>query len=177
MANLYGKEYTKDQLLELVGDISQIAYARHSKLVGGYKDGTDIIDFKTGSGLSFTVVPGRAMDISSADYNGKSLAWKSGAGEINSSYYNENGIEWLRSFSGGLVTTCGLTYLGAPCEDEGTSLGLHGRISNTPAENISITTWWDGNDYFLSASGKMKEYRVFGENMVLRRTITSKLGE
>ena len=37
------------------------------------------------------------------------------------------------------MTTCGLTYMGAPCTDAGDTLGLHGRISNTPACDVGVS--------------------------------------
>ena len=48
------------------------------------------------------------------------------------------GLEWLYSFAGGLLTTCGLTHVGGPEEDEFGRRGLHGRISNLPATVESI---------------------------------------
>ncbi|MCL4499314.1 MAG: aldose 1-epimerase family protein [Chloroflexi bacterium] len=177
MPTLFGKKYTKRELLDKVGDISQIGGARQMKLVGGFQDGVDVVEFRTGSGLRFTAVPGRALDISIAEFNGNPLAWCAAAGEVNAAYYDEQGLGWLRSFFGGLVTTCGLTYAGAPCVDEGVELGLHGRISSTPASNLWVDGKWDGDEYTMWAAGKMRESRLFGENMLLERKISAVLGQ
>lgn len=67
--------------------------------------------------------------------------------------------------------------MGAPCVDEGVPLGAHGRISNIPAFDIGITQEWQENDFVISVRGKVREATVFGENLVLTRTITTKLGD
>lgn len=177
MPTLFGKSISKAELLASIGDLSQIGGVQQVKLVGGYQDGVDAVEFRTGSGLSFRVVPGRGLDISLAEYRGIPLAWRTPAADTASPYYNEPGLEWLRSFSGGLLTTCGLTYVGAPCVDQGEPLGLHGRISNTPATNVSVDGGWEGDEYRMWVSGKLREYRFKGENLVLRRRISALLGQ
>src|SRR5258705_13654089 len=83
----------------------------------------------------------------------------------------------LRSFFGGLLTTCGLTQVGQPCVDGDEQLGLHGRIGNTPAEDVWAHAEWQGEDYGLSAGGTMRETRVYGEDLPLSRRIRVRLGE
>jgi hypothetical protein len=117
------------------------------------------------------------MDIGMATYNGIPLNWYSGTGYVESSYFEPEDFGWLRSFHGGLLTTCGLTYLGKPCVDNGKKLGLHGRISNIPAKNICLNTYWEKDDYILSVKGEAREISVFGENVCLRREITVRTGE
>ena len=91
-------------------------------------------------------------------------------------FFEEPGLGWLRNFPGGLVTTCGLTYAGAPCEDNGEKLGLHGRFSNTPASNVWVDGEWEGDDYRMWAVGKIRESRLFGENILLKRKVSAVLG-
>ncbi|HGE70147.1 TPA: DUF4432 family protein, partial [Candidatus Poribacteria bacterium] len=130
-----------------------------------------------GSGFSFTVTPDRGMDITYAEYNGQPLCWRSATGDVHPAFYEPEGLGWLRSFYGGLVTTCGMTYAGAPCVDEGKELGLHGRISNTPAKNVWIDGEWQGDNYVIWIQGKVREASVFGENIQLTRKIWANLGE
>ncbi len=177
MAQLYGQRISREELLKRVGDISQIAEARHVQLVEGNERGVDAVEFRTGTGFNFTVLPGRGMDISYAEYCGKPLCWRSSTGDVASPYYDPEGLRWLRNFFGGLVATCGLTTAGAPSTDQGEELGLHGRIGNTPAKHVWVDGAWDGDDYVMWAQGKMRETRVFGENLQLTRKITAKLGE
>jgi Domain of unknown function (DUF4432) len=62
-------------------------------------------------------------------------------------------------------------------ERDGEELGLHGRISNTPAALLSHEARWDGEGCLLEARAEVRESRVFGANLVLRRTISARVGE
>lgn len=177
MAKIYGREYTKRELMKRVGDISQLAGARLSTLEYGKAKGVAAVDVKTGSGLGFTILPDRGMDIAWADYKGMALSYISKTGVVSPAFYDFDGLEFLRSFYAGMLTTCGLTYMGAPCVDEGKPLGLHGRASNLPAEDLCISNEWVGDDFVISVKGRIREAAVFGENITLAREITAKLGE
>lgn len=176
MARLFGRDYTKQELLQRIGSISQIAGVKEARFTDGYEDGVKAYFLRTGSGLNFTVVPSRGMDISNADWCGRSLGWISPTGEVAPQYYEPEGLRWLRSFGGGLLVTCGLTQVGSPTVDNGQELGLHGRVSNIPAYNISYGSEWQGDDYIIWVEGKVREASVFGENLVLTRRISTKLG-
>jgi len=80
-----------------------------------------------------------------------------------------------RSYHGGLVHLSGLRNVGAACED-GEELGLHGRISNIPAEGASIRTHWEGDDYYIEINGEVKETTALGEYVALNRKISTMLG-
>jgi len=177
MVKLHGKNFTSKKLRERVGDVSQIGGVRLGKLEEGKSAGVKIADFRTGSGFNFSVSISRGMDISSAEYKGIPLCWRSATGNVHPVFFEPEGLNWLRSFFGGLLTTCGLTYFGPPCEDEGESLGLHGRVSHIPAENIGVEETWEGDEYILSLKGKVRETKVFGENLTLKRKIHTQLGE
>ncbi len=76
------------------------------------------------------------------------------------------------------MTTCGLTHFGPPETDENEERGLHGRISNIPASIESVIQPDPANGKFdMSITGLMKQSKIFGPNLELRRTISSTLGE
>jgi len=175
MAEYGGVRYTRAELEGLVGKMDQVAGVTLADLSDGRARGCRIAEVRTGSGFSFTVNLDRAMDIVRADFRGRSLCWRSVAGDVHPAYYEPEGLAWLRGFAGGLLTTCGLTHYGAPCEDRGEALGLHGRIGNTPAEKVSVSEGWKGNDYMISLSGEMREGYLFGACFRLRRTMTTSL--
>ena len=174
---IFGKEYTREELKQRIGDISQIAGIKSYTLNEGRAKGVDAMDVRTGSGFSFTVLPGRAMDIAWMDYKGMPVSYITKAGITNSQYYQPYGYEWLRSFYGGMLTTCGLTHVGPPGKDGIWDLGIHGRISNTPAEEVSCNIEWEGNELVLTVQGKMREAVLYEENMVLSRKIVARGGE
>lgn len=175
MTSLHGREYTKSELRKRVGDISQLGGAMEYTYASGKAKGTSAIEVRNGSGLRFVILPNRGMDIAYAEFQGIPLSYISKTGIVEASHYDEP--DFLRSFSAGLLTTCGLTYMGAPCKDEGIELGAHGRIANTPAFDVGIVQEWHGDDYVIEVRGKVREATVFGENMVLTRTITTKFGD
>jgi hypothetical protein len=161
-----------------VGNISQIGGIETSVLDNGPAAGSRIAWFNTGSGLRYKVSIDRCLDIAEAFHNQHSLAWLSHGG-LTAPHSNANyGLEWLYSFAGGLLTTCGLTHIGSPESDGNEDRGLHGRISNTPATLESVIQPDPSSGRMdMSITAVVKESRVFGPNLELRRTITSTLGE
>jgi galactose mutarotase-like enzyme len=149
-----------------------------SVLDNGLGRGTRIAWVNTGSGLRYKVVIDRAMDIMEAFHNQHGLAWISHVGTAAPQPMSDAAIDWLRTFGGGLITTCGLSNAGAPSSDEHGTHGLHGKISNIAAEIESIVQpdpLMGKMD--MSITGVMKETTVFGPCLELRRTISSRLGE
>ena len=147
-----------------------------ARLSDGFERGVRTVDFRTGSGFDFTVLADRGLDIGAANFNGAALAWQSPTPYAHPAFYEPDGLGWLRGFGGGLMTTCGLTYFGAPNVDEGQPLGLHGRASNLAATHLAYGADWHGDEYELWVSGQIREVRFFGENVVLRRRISAWLG-
>lgn len=176
MATIYQEKLSKEEILKRVGDISQIADAREGVLTSGRADGVRVIDVKTGSGLEFSVLPSRGMDIAWASYQGKAISFLSKTGVVKPEMFEKDGLSFLRSFTCGLLTTCGLTYMGAPCIDRGEELGLHGRISHIPAREVSVDQRWAGDEFLMEISGKVIQSAMFGERMVLERRIHTELG-
>jgi hypothetical protein len=161
-----------------VNNYAQVGGIETSILDNGLGKGTRIGWVNTGSGLRYKVVIDRGLDIVDAFYNQYSLAWLSHGGVTAPRPDANRGLEWLYSFGGGLLTTCGLTHVGGPETDEFGERGLHGRVSNIPAciESIVQPDLAAGK-LQMSITAVMKESRVFGPNLELRRTISSNLGE
>lgn len=177
MPFLWGRSLTRAEVLSHVGDISQVAGARPCVLANGPEDGLRAIELYTGGGLEFTVVPGRGMDISATRVNGRSLAWRAAPTDFNAALYEPEELGWLRTFAGGMLVTAGLTYMGAPCVDQGVRLGLHGRVSHTPARNVACSGEWRGDEYIVSATGCVREAAVFGDRLSMTRTISIQAGK
>lgn len=177
MVELYGETFTREDILRRVGDVRQIGGIELVELADGKERGTRAAIFRTGSGFEFTALPDRGMDIAGANCCGFPVGWASATGRTAPAFYDSRGLEWLRGFSGGLLVTCGLTHLGAPCVDGGEELGLHGRASNIPARRLGISEGWEGDEYVMKLSGELYEARVFQPTIVLRREIVSRLGE
>ena len=174
---LFGRSLTDRELRRRVGRLDQAAGIEPLVLDDGPARGVRALRVRTGSGLSFTVLPDRGMDLDATEFRGVPLAWLSHTGVVAPSFRESEGEGWLRSFHGGLLVTCGLQNVGPPGEVNGEVLGLHGRVSNTPASRVSHEARWDEGGCVLEARGEIREARVFGANLVLRRTISARVGE
>lgn len=149
-----------------------------SVLDNGKGRGTRIAWVNTGAGLRYKVVIDRAMDIAEAAYNAHNLVWISDLGTAGPEPFSDKGVDWLRTFGGGLMVTCGLSHFGPPEKDDNEARGLHGRISNEPAEIISIVQPDPRSGKMeMSITGRVRETRLFGPCFELTRTISGTLGE
>lgn len=154
-----------------VGNTFQLGGTRHYRLTDGSADGCRCIDVNTGSGFSYTVVCDRGLDISLASYKGTNLAFLTENMEAHPACFDASGAEWLRTFSAGLLTTCGPTHLGPPCEDDGEILGQHGRWTSLPAKKVC-----DLSDYekgILKITGQLHDCTPFGHKIAIKRSISS----
>jgi hypothetical protein len=180
MPKVFGHKYTRKQLVERVGDMSQLAGARQAELVEGHERGAGLIEVFNASGLCFSILPGRSLDIASAHYKGMSLCFRGNTGDVGPAFYEPQGYGWMRGFFGGLVTSCGMTFTGHPevdPEEENEELGLHGRLSFIPAKGVVTDSTWENEDYVVRIRGRMREAVVFGTNLELKREISTVLGE
>ncbi len=89
----------------------------------------------TGTGLRYKVVLDRAMDIADAFFITSTVL----AGSVRRalplhSHFQTSGIDLLKTFGGGLVTTCGLTHIRGPERTNTDNVGYMDAISNIPAE-------------------------------------------
>lgn len=175
MPTLFNHYYRPDQLRRLTGTLDQLAGVRVVEYADGKARGLRAAEMWTGSGFRFTILLDRGLDIGPAEFCGKPLAWLHPA-LGTPGQFEPQGAGWLRTFGGGLVTTCGLTHFGQPEQDGGEALGLHGRISHLPAQAVRVITQWQGDDYVLSIEGEVRQAVVFGENLLLTRRITTRLG-
>jgi len=74
-----------------------------------------------------------------------------------------------------MLVTCGLDTFGPPAREGAEELGQHGRVSNLPAREVSYHTGWVDEVYRLEVGGEVRQAKVFGENIVLRRRISTSL--
>lgn len=176
MVELYGRNWTREDLEARSGRMDQLAGIRRVRLSGGPGDGVELAEITTGTGFDFTVALSRGMDLYDARWQGRSLCWHSCTGMRAAAEYDPRGFEWLRIFFGGLLTTCGLTTVGWPSRDGQTDCGLHGRYTALAAEDVSTFVGWQDGEYHLTLGGTMREVNVHGEKLFLHRSIRARLG-
>jgi galactose mutarotase-like enzyme len=138
-------------------------------------DGQRIVEAYNSSGLTFTILPDRGLDLWTAHYNGRPLTWIS----QGAPHAPDFGLTWLQQFNGGLLATCGLTHAGPPEIDDQTGVArdLHGRYSRLRAGAVAVEAVEVGDDYTLTLSGEVTQSALFGEQLVLERTYMMVLGK
>jgi hypothetical protein len=160
------------EALERVGTLDQFAGIDSFVDEQGALRGSRRLRVTTGGGLQYDVHPDRALDLGAASLDGIPLAWLSSTGITDPRFAESDGRGWLRTFGGGLLATCGLDAVGPAVEDEDGVAPMHGRIGQIPA----TLTRSEATPNELVIAGTVRQTRVFGENLVLRRTITSAVG-
>lgn len=171
MPVLWGKNYTRRELLRRVGDIRQLARVEPFEYVDGAQRGVRAVRMHNAAGVDLVVVPDRGMSIMEVFYNGVPLAFLSGVGVAHPAYSEHAGLGWLRTWPGGFLTPCGLNQVGSPAEEDGETLGLHGRAASIPAGEVRWGGDWREDDYFLYVDGVVRQVSVFGEDLSLRRRV------
>lgn len=188
MPELYGQSLSRDDLERRTGVLSQFAGVRFMTLSDGLETGIRMLEFRSGTGLRFTVLVDRAMDIADCDYCGRAIGWHSPSGFRHPGLHEpegEGGLGWLRSFSG-LLVTCGLDHILFMDERDAASYNyaprksvrnsIHGRVSAIPARLSGYGEIWDGSRCTLWCEGIVSQGAVFGENLELRRRIEIDVG-
>jgi len=167
-----------DSWKDKISNTAQLGGIETAVIDNGRGRGTRIAWINTGLGLRFKVVLDRAMDIADTFYNRHSIAWLSHAGITAPQPFSNKGVDWLKTFGGGLLTTCGLDHVGGPEADEYGERGLHSQISNLSAEIESIIQPDPAAGKMdMSITGRVKQSQVLGPNLELKRTISATIGQ
>jgi hypothetical protein len=188
VVTLYGETVSRRALAERTGSLSQFAGVQLSTLGDGVERGVRRLEFRTGTGLRFTVLIDRAMDIAECEHAGRAVGWHSPSGFRHPGlhdYEGEGGLGWFRSMSG-LNITCGLDHTLFMHDDpaghyfygprKAVSSSLHGRVGTIPARLTGYGERWDGDDCVLWAEGVVQQSTVFGEDLHLIRRIEARVG-
>ena len=148
-----------------IGHPTQICGVRETRMVGGKADGMRMLEVRNGKGLDFTVSLDRCADIPYLFYKGNSMAYIAPCGLVAPQYYDNRNDGFLKSFTAGFLTTCGLTAVGEPCTDNGEELPLHGNISHIPCESFSYST----DDTYIKITATMRDGSLGGAQFLFER--------
>lgn len=156
-----------------VGHDSQLYGVEEHRLIGGKGDGQRLFEVTNGQGLELTASPDRNGDITRLRYKGINMSYMSVDGYVAPAYYDATGTNFLKSFTAGFLTTCGLNSVGTPCIDFGETLPLHGTIANQPCEHA----WWTEEKDALVLHSVTKDETIFDRKLRLEREIRISLTE
>lgn len=151
-----------------IGHESQISGVEEHRLVGGKGDGMHLLQVRNGKGLEFTISADRCMDLSRLSFRGDNYGFFSANGYVAPTYYDDKADGWLKTFTAGFLTTCGLLAVGSPCKDQGVELPLHGAVGQIPADRAM----WDEDEDQISVWGTMRHERIFDTKLRLTRRWT-----
>lgn len=158
------------KILEYTGNPSQVFYAQRMKLAEGRADGEDVIEVFNGK-LLMWIMAGRCMDIGRLFFNGQNMAFLSKGGFSNAFNYDSAGTAGLETFAPGFLTTCGLRNSGVPNTCGRESFGIHGRIGQTPAEEVCVDRDLLSDEPAIILKGRTREGKLFGSSLELCREI------
>ena len=150
---------------DYIGNLLQIRGAEKYILEGGKGDGMHFLCVRNGKGLEAWISLDRAGDISRVNFKGDNMGYFAPCGYVSPKYYDGVGFGFLKSFTAGFFTTCGLTAVGSPCNDDGEDLPLHGTISHIPAEFDGIEETEEG----LKVKLTVRDAALFGRKLVMKR--------
>jgi len=150
-----------------IGHDTQVCGIEEHRLVGGKGDGMRLYEINNGKGLEMVVTPDRCGDISRLKFKGINLSYMSSCGYVAPAYYDSIDNHWLKSFTVGFLTTCGLEAVGTPSVDEGEVFPLHGTIANQPCEHA----YWTEDEEYLTVHTLVKDENIFARKLRLERMI------
>ena len=122
-----------------IGHPTQVSGVEEVTLAKGKGKGMNLLEIRNGKGLFITLSADRCMDISRISFKGDNMGYFAPSGYVAPAYYDDRNIAFLKSFTAGFLTTCGLSNAGSPCVDEFGEGPMHGTISNIPCDNYYYT--------------------------------------
>lgn len=165
----------KEDMLRLCGSMEQLAGVRRIEYQDGRAAGLRCAAVKNGP-LEYELMLDKSLDPAFITYKGINLSFLTKPGLQGRSAYDTAGEEAVRSIMGGAMFTCGLDHIHGFREVEGTLYPTHGRMRTTPAEKVCMDAAFQEDQYRIRVSAEMRQARIFGENMVLRRTVETIYG-
>lgn len=161
---------TMDARTGYCGHPAQLYGLRRVRLEEGRAGGSTVIEAFTADGLQVDILPDTGLDIGLARYKGMNASFLTKNGYDGPSAFLPYEMEFLNTFPGGLLYTCGLRNAGPPCRDgaAGEYHPQHGRLHGLRAEEVTAAL--EGGD--LVVTGVLRESALFGHCLELRRRIT-----
>ncbi len=135
-----------------------------SVVSNGPAAGCRAIDLRVPEGIDLRLLPDRGLDAGDAWFGGIKLSWTSPVGETAAV-----GHDWVKSFGGGLMVTCGMRNVGVPSDGQ----RMHGEFTFQRAEITAVERSGDA----LEVRGRIAEVEALGYDVEVRRTWRTHAGE
>jgi hypothetical protein len=164
-----------------VAHSDQLSGTRLVQVTDGSGAGMRILEVWTRAGLHAEILLDRGFDLFSVRHRGVPVSWAGPPGLRSATAYEPTDFGWLRTFHGGLLTTCGLEHFGgptsrpapelAPPDDRVVHYGEHGRISHQGADLIRREILHTPAGDVIALIGEVRQAALYAEQFLLRRTI------
>ena len=176
MAELFGETISKTHLYKNAVNIGQLASIDEVEMKGGRANGLKVYRVRSTNGLAFDLLPGKCLDISALSYKGINISLLTRNGVCSPENIFPSDGEFERYFGGGMLWTCGLKNCGPNYHDENSQFHhYHGRIGTLPAEQSWKKSYFDGNEYILSAGATLRDTTIEGYNLEFVREVKTSL--
>ena len=150
-----------------IGIPSQLCTLRRVTVNEGKAKGTEIIEVRTAGGLELDMLPDAGLDIGQCRYRGINMSWMSKNGYDSPAAISPYETEFVNTFPGGLLYTCGLRSAGPANRDNGEWHPLHGRYHSLAAEQVCAETAGDE----IIIKGVIRETALFAHALEVKRRI------
>ena len=150
-----------------IGHPGQLVTLRRMTVAEGKARGTEIIEVKTAGGLEADILPDTGLDIGQCRFRGVNMSWMSKNGHDSPAVIAPYENDFVNTFPGGLLYTCGLRSAGPANRDRGEWHPLHGRYHSLAAEQVCAEIVGDE----IVIRGVIRETALFGHVLENRRTI------
>lgn len=161
----------KKELYRHVGDVSQLYGVRRVTYMEGPARGLAAIEANAASGLRFSVLEGRGLDIYEMSYKGVNLCFRTKNGLTSGERFSTAPGEFTHVMNAGMMFTAGLSNVGGDVTEDGVYHPLHGRAGGAAACEVYAVT--DDGRMSIEIGGKLRETQLFGESLHLQRRITA----
>ena len=150
-----------------IGNPSQLVTVRRVTVASGRAKGTEIIEVRTAGGLELDILPDAGLDIGQCRYRGINMSWMSRNGYDSPAVISPYETEFVNTFPGGLLYTCGLRSAGPANRDKGEWHPLHGRYHSLQADQVCAEL----ADDMVLVRGTIRETALFGHCLEVKREI------
>lgn len=140
---------------------------RRVTLNEGKAKGASVIEVCTAGGLQVDIFPDSGLDIGQVRYKGVNMAFICKNGYDSPATFIPYENNFLNTYPGGMMYTCGLRNVGPGNRDNGEYHDLHGRYHGLAAEQVSAYV----EDDTIIIRGVVRESALFGHCLQLSRII------
>lgn len=145
----------------------QMYTLRRVTVAEGKAKGVGVIEVSTAGGLQVDILPDAGLDMGQVRYKGTNVTFISKNGYDSPAAIAPYETEFLKTFPGGMLYTCGLRSTGGAHRDGDEWHPLHGRYHSLAADQISAEV----EDNVITIKGTIRETSLFGHCLELKRTI------